>query len=229
MAARWTASLQARFCSIGRPCASPCSTSISLRAAIALRPANPARRRADVGCSLARRAVRGRERARSSEFSARRRRAGRQRHARHSRAADRLSHTRRSAGADRSDADRALVSERLARAGSAGEETRRGRTSCALGDGLDARVVEAKGEDGEVRLRLRSFRPRARRWRSRLRASCRCRPISLANAPPTRATKPIIRLCSRARRAPSPRRRRGCILRPRCSRRSRRAAFACIA
>ncbi len=77
-------------------------------------------------------------------------------------------------------------------------------------DQLDA-TVEAKGEGGEVTFRFRLPRRRCltRRWPSA--ATCRCRPISPAAAMPTSRTAPTTRPCSRARKARSRRRPRGCI------------------
>ncbi len=74
---------------------------------------------------------------------------------------------------------------------------------------LDA-TVEAKGEAGEVTFGF-AFTGRRSMPPSPSAARCRCRPISPRAAPPTTATAPTTRPCSRARRARWRRRPPACI------------------
>ena len=143
------------------------------------------------------------------------RRAGRQRHPRHSCAARRVSPARRDEGPCRGDADRAAfpntwrVLARPAKKLGLGERSRWRATSARA----RRRRGQGRGRRGDAR--LRSCRRRARRG-DRGAGQCRCRPISPASAPPTRRESDYQTVFAR-RPARSPRRRRGCISRRSCS------------
>ena len=155
-----------------------------------------------------------------------------QRHPRDPGAAVGPAHARRGGGAGRDPPAQARGSRALARLRASGQAPRRRRPHPLRRGQREHRLParqprrRGRGERGGRRGDACASPLPGRRWTrpSPVSATCRCRPISPASAPPTSATAATIRPSTRSRRAPSPRRRRGCISPTTCSAGSTSAA-----